>query len=91
MRYPTRPDYTPLLSGLSQEDLFTLQAVLQHGGLTLEEHAALFQSSEKESLARLETLQDRELIQPDPDRPGFRVRPEAARLVREALHRRNLL
>jgi len=91
MRYPTRPDYTPLLSGLSQDDLFTLQAVLQHGGLTLEEHAAVFHASEKESLARLETLQDRELIQPDPDRPGFRVQPEAAHLVRDALHRLNLL
>jgi len=86
-----RPDYDSLLADLSLPELFTLQALLQHGSLTPEEHAQVFALGVAASLDRLEILEDRELIEPDPGRSGFRVRPEAARAVRVALHRRNLL
>ena len=85
------PRYESLLADLSLEELLTLQALLQHGSLTAEEHALVFGIEPATSLDRLEILEDRELIEPDPGRPGFRVRPEAARAVRVALHRRNLL
>lgn len=84
-------NYQSLLADLSLEDLFTLQALMQHGSLTPEEHALVFGTRLKASEDRLELLEDRELIQPDPGRAGYRVRPEAARAVRVALHRSNLL
>jgi len=85
------PDYDSLLSDLTLEELLTLQALFQHGSLTPDEHGLVFGSERMGSLDRLEILEDRELIEPDPGRSGFRVRPEAARAVRVALHRRNLL
>lgn len=84
-------NYQSLLADLTLDDLFTLQALLQHGSLTSEEHALVFGVGLKASDDRLELLEDRELIQPDPGRAGYRVRPEAARAVRVALHRSNLL
>jgi len=86
-----RPDYETLLADLNLHDLLTLQALLQHGSLTPEEHSQVFEWDPRASLDRLEVLEDRELIEPDPGRAGFRVRPEAGRAVRLALHRRNLL
>ncbi len=83
--------YDSLLTQLNLDDLFTLQALLQHGSLTPEEHALVFNLSPRASQDRLQLLEDRELLQPDPGRAGFRVRPEAARAVRVALHRSNLL
>lgn len=85
------PDLSPIVADLDMSDLFTLVAVLQHGSLTDEEHATIFQSSVAESRARLSELVAREILEPDPGRLGLRVRPEAARVVREALYRRNLL
>ncbi|GBC77470.1 hypothetical protein HRbin08_00948 [bacterium HR08] len=85
------PDLSPVIEDLDLDDLFTLVAILQHGSLTPEEHALVFQRSLAASRAQLDELLAREIIEPDPGRPGFRVRPEAARVVREALYRRNLL
>jgi hypothetical protein len=86
----TAPDLTGLVEGLELQDLFALMAILQHGGLTTEEHARVFQTSSSVSAEQLSELRAREIIEPEPERPGFRVRPEATRLVKEALHRRNL-
>ena len=85
------PDLAGIIDDLTLEDLFTLVAILQHGGLTIEEHAIIFQNSDTISRAQLNGLQAREIIEADPARQGFRVRPEAMRVVREALYQRNLL
>lgn len=85
------PDLSPVIEDLDSDDLFTLVAILQHGSLTPEEHAIVFQRSIAASRAQLDELLAREIIEPDPGRPGLRVRPEATRIVREALYRRNLL
>lgn len=85
------PDLSSVIDDLDLDDLFTLVAILQHGSLTPEEHALVFQKSVPASRAQLDELLAREIIEPDPGRPGFRVRPEASRVVREALYRRNLL
>jgi hypothetical protein len=85
------PDLTPVIAALDLDDLFALAAVLQHGSLTPEEHATIFQRSLAASQAQIDELLAREIIEPDPHRTGFRVRPEALRVVKEALYRRNLL
>lgn len=90
MRQPVKPDFASLLEALSVDDCFTLQAILQHGGLTNEHLAEILAETERASRTRLERLSTLELIEPDPAGPGFRVRPEAGRVVREALHRQNL-
>ncbi len=84
------PEIETIVASLGQEDLFNLLAVMQHGSLTADEHARVFRQSRDTSRAGLDALFARELIEPDPIRPGFRIRPSAARLTRQALHRRNL-
>ncbi len=84
-------DLSALVKAMDLDDLFTLMAVLQHGSLTPEEHATIFQKSLTASRSQMDELLAREIIEPDPGRPGLRVRPEAMRLVNEALYRRNLL
>ena len=91
MKHPPRPDYRPLLDALDQQDVFTLHAILQHGSLTPEEHAAIFRASRALSARRLEHLIDREILQQDAGFAGFRVRPAAGNLVRMALHGQNLV
>ncbi len=85
------PDLMPVIAALDTDDLFTLVSVLQHGSLTPEEHATIFQKNLAVSQAQIDELLAREIIEPDPNRIGFRVRPEALRVVKEALYRRNLL
>jgi len=85
------PDLTPVIAALDTDDLFTLVAVLQHGSLTPEEHATIFQKNLATSQSQIDELLAREIIEPDPNRIGLRVRPEALRVVKEALYRRNLL
>jgi hypothetical protein len=85
------PDLLPLIGALDVTDLFTLVATLQHGSLTPDEHARIFQKTLMSSRSQLDGLLAREIIEKDPGRPGFRVRPEALRIVNEALYRRNLL
>ncbi|HKX26867.1 MAG TPA: ATP-binding protein [Blastocatellia bacterium] len=90
MRPVAALDLSPVIEALDLDDLFTLMAILQHGSLTLEEHAVIFQKSVPASQAKIDGLRARGIIEPDPDRYGFRVRPESLRMVKEALLRRNL-
>jgi len=39
------PDLAPVMGDLSQDKLFTLLTIPQHGGLTAEEHAIIFQKT----------------------------------------------
>jgi len=91
MRSPVPPSYGSLASHLTREDLFTLQAILQHGSLTPQEHAVVFALSEIQSRNRIESLADRDLLEPDPQAPGWRVRPEAGYFVRRTLDAENLI
>jgi hypothetical protein len=91
LRHPMEPDYELLASRLGRHDLFTLQAILQHGSLTPPEHALVFGLTEKQSRNALEGLADREILEPDPQATGWRVRPEAGHFVRRTLDRENLL
>jgi hypothetical protein len=91
MRSPVPPSYGSLASQFSREDLFALQAILQHGSLTPPEHAVVFGLTETQSRNRLEGLADREILEPDPHAPGWRVRPEAGYVVRQTLYAENLL
>jgi hypothetical protein len=85
------PDLSPLINALDAADLFTLVAILQHGSLTPEEHGRVFQKTEASSRTQIDELVAREIVEQDPGRAGLRVRPEALRVVHEALYRRNLL
>jgi hypothetical protein len=84
-------DLAPVIEDLAERDIFTLVAILQHGGLTPEEHSRVFQTGLSASRAQMDELLAREIIEPDPGRSGLRIRPEAMRVVREVLERRNLL
>ncbi|MGE0102089.1 MAG: hypothetical protein AB7H86_06940 [Blastocatellales bacterium] len=85
------PDLRAVTGELDQFDLFSLAAILQHGSLTPEEHAAVFQLNISSSRAQMDEMVAREIIEPDPGRPGFRIRPEARRIVTETLYQHNLL
>jgi hypothetical protein len=91
MRQPLAPKYGSLAAHMSLEDCFTLKAILQHGSLTPDELARVLATSPEESVRQLERLHLLEVVEPEPASPGVRVRPEAGRLVREILNRRNLL
>jgi hypothetical protein len=91
MKALTPPEIAPVVQDLDQQTLFTLASVLQHGSLLPEEMSAVFGIAAYECRARIDNLCAREILEPEPQRPGYRVRPQAARLVREALYRRNLL
>lgn len=90
MRQPAETRFTPLLASLTQDDHLTLRAILEHGGLNVENLAAVFGETEQNGRNRMERLLAMEVLEPDPVAPGYRVRPEAGRMVREALHRQNL-
>jgi hypothetical protein len=90
MRQPLDPDYQPLLRELNLDDLFGLQAILQHGGLAHEELAQVLAIGVDESRRRMERLLALDILEPEPLCPGFRVRPQGGRFVRDALHRHNL-
>jgi hypothetical protein len=68
-----------------------LKAILEHGSLTAEEITLVLATDPQDSLRRLKRLNMLEILEPEPAGPGSRVRPEAGRLVRETLSRRNLL
>jgi hypothetical protein len=91
MLNPTEPSYEEIISRLTLDDVFVLQTILQHGSLTPEEISVIFDISTEKSTNRIEKMVAWEIIEPDPISPGYRVRPEAGRLVREALYRQNLL
>lgn len=91
LKQPAEPDYEPLIAQFTQADLFSLQAILQHGSLTDRDHAEVFDCSPQMSKIQLEKLLSLECLEPDPAGPGLRIRPEAGRLIHMALHRHNLL
>lgn len=76
---------------LDLKNLFALVAIMQHGSLLPEEHLELFGGSLEASKAQLDDLIGRELIESDPIFPGFRIRPEAAPIVRASLYQKNLI
>lgn len=85
------PDSSHIINDLDQDDLFTLLSVMQHGSFTWEEHAMVFGCSQGMSRMRITESIGRELLEQDPNHPGFRVRPEAMAVVKDALFRKNLL
>jgi hypothetical protein len=91
MRQPLSPDFRTLIEELALEDAFALKAILQHGSLTADEVAQVLATRPEDCLRQVERLQLLEVLEPEPVCPGLRVRPEAGRLVRETLNRRNLL
>ncbi|MBM3744743.1 MAG: hypothetical protein FJW34_02965, partial [Acidobacteria bacterium] len=90
MRQPLAPNYEPLRRELGQQDGFLLQAVIQHGGLTVEEVARVLDLSQTEARRAVDRLQALEILEPEPDGLGLRVQPEAGLFVRDFLHRQNL-
>jgi hypothetical protein len=78
------------MAELGHVDHCILQAMLQHGGLTVEEVARVTRLDVEDSSRRLERLQLLEILEPEPDYPGLRVRPEAGMFVHQALHSQNL-
>jgi hypothetical protein len=91
MRQPLAPDYRSLIEQLNTSDYFVLKAVLQHGCLTVTELMRVLEIPGEASSQLLERLQSLEILEIEKANPGLRVRPEAGRVVREALSRRNLL
>ncbi len=91
MREPTEPNYDRMVGQLPLDGALALQALLQHGSLTEQEHSEIFECPIEESRMELERLIGLECLEPEPSSPGFRIRPEAGRFVHMALHRLNLI
>jgi hypothetical protein len=90
LRYPSAPHFESVLKELSEADMLTLAAILQHGSLTHREHSIVFRIDEVVSNAWMDNLLARELIEAEPGREGMRVVPEAGEIVRQSLFQRNL-
>jgi hypothetical protein len=90
LQQPEPPNTTALQAALDLQDLFTLQAVLQHGALTPAEHARIFAASSDDSLDRLTRLAEMGMLEAEQE-TGLRVRPGAGHLVRSILDSNNLL
>ena len=91
MAHPLSPNYDPLENELNLEDSFALQAVLQHGSLAPDELALVLRLPVSSAGRRTQRLIDLQIIEPEPAGPGFRVKPQAGKFVRDVLHKRNLL
>lgn len=91
MLQPLDPNYKRLEAELKVDDLFLLQAILQHASLTPEELAEVFSIGVEEARCWLDRLLGLEVLEHEPDKPGLRVCPQAGRFVRDALDRQNLL
>ncbi len=91
MKSMDEADLSHVIEGLSQDEIFTLAAGLQHGSLTVDEHSRIFQKRPCDSRTIVDSLHSREILELDPGRDGFRIRPEASRVVRETLYKRNLI
>lgn len=91
MKQPLHPDYGPIRSEIGLEDTFAIHAIAQHGSLTPEELAEVLDLGAARSRRMLDRLQDMDVIEVEPTRPGFRIRPRALRLVAEILRNRNLV
>lgn len=90
IRQPLEPAFASLRSELSQEDLFTLLLIQEHGSLEYDEAASVFSEDVEASRARIDRLVALGLVEVDPEHFGFRVRPEAHRFASDTLRRVNL-
>lgn len=90
IRQPLEPAFASLRNELTQEDLFTLLGIQEHGSLTYEEAADVLYEDLDVSRTRMERLIALGLIEADPEHPGLRVRPEAYRFTSDVLERVNL-
>ena len=90
IRQPLDPSFHRFRQALRQEDQFTLLVIQEHGSLTREELAEVLCEPQNVSRGRMERLAALGLIEPDPEHPGLRVRPEAQRFVNDLLRRANL-
>lgn len=91
MKAIIKPDRSALIEDLDLENLFTLVAILQHGSLTYEEHSIIFQSNVAKSKLQIHALIDRQIVELEPNRAGYRVSADAMPVVKELLYRRNLI
>jgi hypothetical protein len=91
MKAILKPDRNALIEDLDLQDLFTLVAILQHGSLTYEEHSVIFQASVEKSKLQIHELIDRQIVELEPARTGYRVSADAMPVVKELLYRRNLI
>jgi len=87
----TVPDLAGIIESLKSSDLFTLLAVLEHGGLAPAEHASIFQKGLAASQSEIDELVSREVLEYEVNRAACRIRPQAMRVVNEALFRHNLI
>jgi hypothetical protein len=91
MKPITVPDLAGIIGSLKSSDLFTLLAVLEHGGLAPAEHASIFQKGLAASRSEIDELVSREVLEYEVNRAACRIRPQAMRVVNEALFRHNLI
>jgi hypothetical protein len=90
LRPPDAPETGSLAAALNLDDMFALQAIFQHGSLTFEEIAHIFDAPLESAVDRLERLQDIGLLEYQEGVPGLRIRPRIAHLVRRVLDANNL-
>lgn len=91
MKQPLTPNFVSLRRGLNQSDHFTLLSILQHGSLEYEELSRVLMEPVETSRLRLDRLTAMDIVAPDPDHRGMRVRPEAQLFVNDMLQRVNLI
>jgi hypothetical protein len=91
IRQPLEPAFAQFRNELAQEDHFTLLAIQEHGSLTQREVAEILHENEDVSRTRLDRLFALGLVEPDPEHPGLRVKPEASRFTNDVLRRVNLM
>lgn len=88
IRMPRPPESSPL-ERLPTEALCTLAAISQHGGLTVEEHARVFQTDPAHSRLHLATLADRRILAED-EEARFTIGNVYYRSVMKVLEERGL-
>ena len=91
MDFPAAENHAEIAGSFTRDDLFTLQMLLHHGSLTVEEHAEIFGWRREASDALVKDLLGRRIVEGDPEAPGVRIRPPAMVLARSALNAENLL
>jgi hypothetical protein len=92
---PLRPFRFSYLNQLRVDKVFTLAAILQHGTLTVQEHMAVFRSSEPDSAGVIASLAADNLIQARPGSEGdgekrFSVNPVMQHPVVDLLRNRHI-
>lgn len=91
IRQPLEPAFARFRAELTQNDHFTLLAIQEHGSLSEHEVGEVLCEPPETSRLRLDRLFALGLIEPDPEHPGLRVKPEASRFTNDALRRVNLV